>query len=539
MDNINKDNLIKFISYSIIVFLLSVILYLMYIDFLTETFNTSLNINYTTNDIYILKRDILINNQSAIVPATCTIDDIILDNTNECKINQHNFYAHNYSINNFTIQVLPDYMSAIPDVSNFTKYTYPNQKDRESLFYFLDKNNERAFDITNKYELCIIKYFNNYYKYNTNKLRKKYNTPSLNSPTPSYRDDDVITIFKDLLLLENSNSSDIFTYKSKYNDINDIKNNIIDIYNNIINPTNIKYNMIIEDTTNLTFYYDSPDSLNIYTFELNPHLKITFTNLLINYVNLPSNISKESIWSLYYVSELIPMELKDSINIVYSDNIKYPIVLPLATPNTNEWENNTINGVIDYFDTIFKNPNTKNIKILNINDEQIKNNMDRDAKTIVIDNLSNFINYIGVSKIISITDICVLYDTNTGLFESWVLTNLPNNIFAPLIIFSTIYDPNLCIDNKVYYDKMCMPSCPSDYKYDLGIVCLKDDPKIYLPNSPQCKKIDRFNRNLRNIPDVIQGIIKGCNPNNIKDYDDEQSARLSLSGVKKSNSLSL
>ena len=38
MDNINKDNLVKFISYFIIVFLLSIILYLMYIDFISETF---------------------------------------------------------------------------------------------------------------------------------------------------------------------------------------------------------------------------------------------------------------------------------------------------------------------------------------------------------------------------------------------------------------------------------------------------------------------------------------------------------------------
>jgi len=509
----------------------------MYIDFLTESFKSSLNINYTYNDIYVLKRDILINNQSGTVPATCTIDDIVLSNTNECKINQNNFYLNNYSVNSFTIQVLPDYSTNIPDKSNFTKYTYLNQKDRESLFYFVDKNNERAFDITNKYEMSIIKYFNNYYNYNTNKLRKNYNTPSLNIPTSINNKDDIITIIQYLLLLQPSSISDIFTYKSKYDDINDIKNYIIDLYNNITPVGDIKYNMIIEDTTNLTFYYDSPDSINIYAFELNPHIKISFTNLLIKYNDLPSYISKESIWSLSYISHLIPMELTDSINIVYSDNIKYPIVLSLATPNTLDWENNTTNGVIDYFNTIFKNPNTKNIKILNINDKQIKNNINRDVKTIIIDNLSNFINYIGVSKITSITDICVLYDTNTGLFESWVLTNLEDNILAPIIFFSTVYDPNLCVDNKVYFNKLCMPSCPLDYKYDLGIVCLKDDPKIYLPNSPQCTKINKLypGKNIKSIPDVIQGIIKGCNENNINDDD---STDITLSGVKKSNLLS-
>ena len=344
-------------------------------------------------------------------------------------------------------------------------------------------------------------------------------------------------MIQDLLLLQSSSISDIFTYKSKYDDINDIKNSIIDLYNNIIPVGDIKYNMIIEDTTNLTFYYDSPDSINIYAFELNPHIKISFTNLLIKYNDLPSYISKESIWSLSYISHLIPMELTDSINIVYSDNIKYPIVLSLATPNTIDWENNTTNGVIDYFNTIFKNPNTKNVKILNINDKLIKNNMNRDIKTIIIDNLSNFINYIGVSKITSITDICVLYDTNTGLFESWVLTNLEDNILAPIIFFRTIYDPNLCVDNRVYFNKLCMPSCPLDYKYDLGIVCLKDDPKIYLPNSSQCTKINRLytGRNIKSIPDVIQGIIKGCNPDNIKNDD---STDITLSGVKKSNLLS-
>ena len=117
--------------------------------------------------------------------------------------------------------------------------------DRESLFYFVDKNNKRPFDKNNKYELSIIKYFKNYNKFNTNKLRSTYNTPSSNIPTPSYINDDneIITIIKELLLLQSSTSSNPFIYTSKYDDINDIKSNIIDIYNNIINPNNIKYNI--------------------------------------------------------------------------------------------------------------------------------------------------------------------------------------------------------------------------------------------------------------------------------------------------------
>lgn len=306
-----------------------------------------------------------------------------------------------------------------------------------------------------------------------------------------------------------------FIYNSGYNfDINNIKQKIICLYDNLQDTSDINYNMIIEDNTNILFYYDSPDLMNVYSFELNPNITITFSNLILSFDNLPDNVTEGSLWSLYYVNNItIASTNVDPIIFSYTDNIKYPIILPLAIPITNNWKNNTVNGVLNYYNNLFKNPALNNINFIDIDNKVI---LDTPGYDIVEENLTTFLNYIGESNLITVTDICVIYDTNSNLFQSWIITNLPDpttkiNIITPLIFFTTIYDPMICPADMLYYDKKCMPACPNNYKYDLGLVCLKDDPKIYLPNSTQCNDLIKQTPNINAVPDIIKGIIKGCN----------------------------
>lgn len=588
MDNINKDNLVKFISYFIIVFLLSIILYLMYIDFISETFNSiserfsDVNINnkleyinliennssdaiehlssspdmrdnvdlLTPSIPYLLKKDILAeNNQLTVLDAKCLNNDIInvdpVNNSNiTCTINSNNLYLNSSGSNNFSIKVVPDGISSQSNDSKYTRFDYDvsltdlNNKDiselRKTYFYFTDvkmpskfENKPREFSYKSKYDIGILNYFNNHAKYknyiNSNTFNKLI-IPPIIEPTPQNPTNNnfnlINTYFsylQNLLLLSNSLVDSPFVYNSGYDfDINDIKFKLIKKYTTLLGSSSpIQFNMVINDNTNIKFFYDSLDIMNVYTFVLNPSVVITFNNLKLIFNTLPSNIVPGSIWSLYYVNEMIPMVTSDS-TYSYTDMFEYPIALPLATPTTQDWKNNKVNGVMNYYQDIFKRKGLINIKIMDpASDSKLLTN--KNGNDIVIKNLYDFIKILGNTQLLSITDIFVFYDPKTNDCESWVITSIIDDqtqepIIVPLITFNLNYEPINCPPGMLYHNHKCLPSCPQGYNYDLGLVCLNSTSSKYLPNSDMCKYINSLSLP-EPINPIIEGIKEGCDNN--------------------------
>jgi hypothetical protein len=578
MDNINKDNLVKFISYFIIVFLLSVVLYLMYIDFVSETFNSKtekfsdvniknklkyinlieekqnsnvvehLNTNqidpliFDPNAAYVLKKDLLSgDNQLAVTNAVCAVNDktLIKDGVTHCISNGDNMYLNSSGTNKFSIKVLPDGMYGTPNTDTmYAYYDYDvtisdlNNKDlyelRKSYFYFPDdkvssvySSTPRTFSYGNKYDTAIVNYFNNYSKYMNNIDLNVYNQLIDNqddNSTPSSSNISIIkkyySYLQSLLLLMNSKEQSPFVYNSGYSfDINDIKLNLIGKYSTLLldSSITIQYNMIINDTSNMVFFYDSPNNMNVYAFELNPNIVVTFSNLKLTFSKLPKNIKHGSIWSLMYVTSLTPIITPDVVY-TYSDLIEFPISLPLAIPTTNNWENNTTNGVIYYFQNIFKHGGLGNINIMDItnNDEPITNTT---GDQVAIQNLTNFVKLIGNTNIPSITDIFVLYDPKTYIFQSWIITNMidtttQEQIVAPLLYFNSMYSPINC-PTGMYYDNKCLPPCPGGFDYDLGLICLNSNSSNYFPDTPICNYINSIPLPTPVDP-TIAGIKLGC-----------------------------
>jgi hypothetical protein len=570
MDNINKDNLFKFISYFIIVFLLTTVLYLMYIDFITETFFNNYerfsdnNINYKLRKIhkieeltnvqvdtfnpfdplsidpnksYILKKDIVpTNNQPSITDSTCNVNDLTLNHNNKriCNINPINFYLNSSNSNKLLIKVLSDGLYSTPNSQNYSYYNYDAKitditppdylsKIRKTNFYFPDNNTptiyskSRTFDYSNKYDKQIINYFNNYTKYNN--YISYTNNPIINNlSSPSLTDTQLINTYfsymQNILLLSNSNKDTPFEYKSGYTfDINDIKQHLIGLYNDL--DKSLKINMIINDETTVSLYYDSVLNMNIYAFELNPSITITFTNLNLTFNSLPNNVTPNSVWSLYYVTKLTPVTSPDIV-FSYNDNIKYPIVLPFAIPPVDNWQGNPSNGVLYYFDNLFKNNVFSNSTFMDVtNNNSIITNTNNNQ--IVINNLTNFIKLIGNTNLLSITDVFFMYDPSTHIAQSWIITNMldqktQNNIIAPIIYLSTSYIPKFC-SAGLYYNGKCLPSCPKGFEYDLGLVCLNSNPQLYLPNTPTCSYINHLKLTpSTSIDPIMNGIMLGCDP---------------------------
>ena len=587
MDNINKDNLVKFISYFIIVFLLSLVLYLMYIDFLSETFfpktetfsdvnitnklkfidsidnkviptklTTKTNIEhladnnadlliYDKNAPFVLKKDLTSRDtQSGVTNAVCSINDIVIkDNNNKtkCKINQNNLYLSTSGSNKFSIKVLSDGMYTTPDSNNYSYYDYDvkisdiGNQDlgvlRRSYFYFPDKNvlsvydnNPRIFSHTNKYEMGILNYFNNYAKYNNAVDLTVYNEliiqPIENSSSTNNNLGLIKTYFtylRDMLLLSNSDSTSPFIYNSGYNfDINDVKLKLINMYMVLVlnNDTGIEINMEINDSTNIEFYYDNPNNMNVYTLELKPSVIITFTNISLIYDNIPNNITQGSIWSLYYLKQMTPNITSSSLY-SYTDTINYPIALSLATPNTTkDWENNKTNGVINYFQYIFKQGPLDNINIRDI----INNNVSiigTPGDQVVIQNLTKFIKTLGNMNLRSITDIFMLYEPNKSVGQAWAITNLIDNttqepIIAPLLHFDLIYAPSYCSNKSdMFFDNKCIPPCPTGFGYDFGLICLNSNTSNYLPGTSMCNYINSLTLPTP-IDPIISAIKMGC-----------------------------
>ena len=589
MDNIKYDTLVKFAAYSIIVFVLTLILYLMYINFLSETFfnvkkfnlkekfsdsdieeklkyinlieeksnaKSKKNIDISTNieqlsnvehlsnvlpdpNIpYILKRDILNSDKKlTITDAKCSINDKLLKNS--CMMNSYNFYLPSSSNNTFIIKVIPDGILS----TTSSQYTYnvnidiitssgsnsktPISIGRQTQFYFPSKDsielsdtNSRTFNISSKVEIAIIKYFNNYTRYK-NIINKTKNALLDGSPK---NDNPLISTYfsylSNLLLLKNSSANTIFKYNSGYTfDINDIKTNIIFLYNEIVNDTEntINVNLKIDDQTKINFMYDTPDNINVYSMELVPSITIIFSKFtLIFDPNMPANINKSSIWSLKYLISLQPNDNETDYVFIYNDTLYFPIAIPLATPNTSEWEYNNINGVLYYFKSLFAqsklDANSLVIKDLSNPKSIIK----LDGLSFAAQSLKNFINQLGNTYVANITDIFVLYDSPSQLLQSWIVTNIPDDttkefIISPLVAFDTTYNPYIC-DTGYYYNSKCLPQCPDGF-YDFGLVCLNNKMSNYLPESDMCKSNTITKIAPSTTEEILLGIKLGCDPN--------------------------
>jgi hypothetical protein len=324
---------------------------------------------------------------------------------------------------------------------------------------------------------------------------------------------------QNLLLLRNSLVDSPFVYKSGHSfDINDIKYRLIQKYKTLLTSSSpIRFNMIINDKTNVNFLYDSVDIMNVYTFVLNSNVVITFNNLKLIFNTLPNNIKPDSIWSLYYLNDMIPMVTSDS-TYSYIDSFEYPIVLPLATPITQNWENNTVNGVIQYFRYIFKHTGLININIMDpASDNKLVT--DKSGDDVVVKNLNDIINILGSTRLLSITDIFILYDPKTNICESWVITNIIDSatqipLKVPLIRLNLNYKPENCPPGMLYYNNKCLQSCPKGF-LDLGLTCLNSTSSNYLPNSDMCKYINGII-----LPEPIDPIIKGIKEGCAENYFD-------------------
>jgi hypothetical protein len=252
--------------------------------------------------------------------------------------------------------------------------------------------------------------------------------------------------------------------------------------------------------------------MNVYAFELNPAVTITFTNLKLTFSKLPKNIEVGSIWSLYYVTKMVPEVITNVSSYTYTDNIHYPIVLPLAIPSTNNWENNTTNGVVYYFNNTFKDGNLNSTNIIDIsNNNNIITGIS--GSEYAIKNLTNFIKLVGNTNLLSITDVFLIYNPLKDTVQSWAITNLKDDktnepIIAPLLYLSLMYTPKNCSNSLLYSDK-CIPSCPAGFNYDLGLICLNSNPSLYLPDSELCNYINDLSLT-KPINPIIEGIKLGC-----------------------------
>jgi len=228
MENINTDKLYKFISQASILFLLFLIIYLMYIDFirekmsnkkiyqssLQEKFNNLISnneqkITFDKNDLtgltlqnmkrkkldvienfmpvdpklkYIIKR-----NYSMINNAKCVFGDYSNIEQNNCHISISNFYPTSTYLNtSINIYPLPDFI-VDPDKNKNTFYAKIKNENGEILSYndyikpdgdnvinlgyksnyfnFSNSKSSRKFDLKNPLELKIIQYFARYIKY--------------------------------------------------------------------------------------------------------------------------------------------------------------------------------------------------------------------------------------------------------------------------------------------------------------------------------------------------------------------------------------
>lgn len=571
MDNINKDTLVKLISYFIIVFLLSMVLYLMYIDFLSETFfgkvdkfsNSNINqklkqidtnkveyfnqmnpLIFDPNAEYILKKDLLPSNvQNSVINAMCDVNDIQTSD-GKCRVNSNNFYLSSSASNRFSIKVLPLGTYTTPDSNNYSYYNYdvtitdvtPNDKlsiIRKTYFYFPDDNTStiynnipRNFTYLNKYDKGILNYFNNHAKYKNHlKFKGEPADPvisNINSPTQ----DDVNIIktyfsyLSDLLLLTNSPSTNKspFVYNSGYDfDFNKIKTKLISLYNNLINKNlSININMEINDATNIVFIYDSIINMNVYAIELNPSIVVTFNNIILTFdEKMPSNIKQGSIWSLNYITKLTPIDNNNELIFTYSDMIIYPLAIPLATPKmslTDDWLKNTTNGVIFYFENIFKGGKLNNVRIMDItkNNKEISDPGD----SVAINNLTELLKYIGNTNLINILDIFLLFDPKTNIAQTWVITDIIDDdtkkkIVAPLLYVSSVYSPINC-NSELNYDSKCVPKCPAGFDYDLGLICLNSNPKMYLPGTSFCNYINSLDSDSDDTSAAIYGLKLSC-----------------------------
>jgi len=519
----------------------------MYLDFLKENF-TDINLDideklkyinsikleesklelfieeYDTTQPYISKKNI-----SSMLPE-CNGNDmlIITPSSTICNSTPINLYL-NYG-ENFHIEVLPDgYLPGRKACNNneqfISKCNYnalikqvknqPIQIVRETYFNFPDSP-IRQFNYSNLNDKSIINYFNNYTKY-TNYINSTSN-PLLSSfciDNLSCNSNDMsiinnyFSIIQNLLLLKNT--SDItynsFTYNSGYSfDINTIKTNVIDLYSNLPNiPANSI--MYIDDKTSIKFLQDS--NKNVYTMELNPSVTIIFKNLSLGFNQTELDTSginnSASIWNLNYLNSLSPSETDVMYTYTYKPNpIYFPIVLPflIPTPTTTSTIWNTVNT----------NKNTDSIlTYISKLSPSIADKLSEAESN--INSVINTLTTKDGSSLLSIIDIFLLYDSESNLFQSFIVTNEESidskYMLYPVLNFSTTYTPTKCKNGTLYNDK-CLANCPSEFTYDLGEVCLNSNQNLYIPNSSIC---DYLNSHMSNINPTLQRLIDKCNPN--------------------------
>jgi hypothetical protein len=542
MDKINSDKLITFFSYGFIVFVLTSILYTMYLDFLYEKYfnikKFNLKEKFTDSDIdeklkyinlveetrenydisqpFILKKNISVNSP---VLATCNINDQ-LSNTPSgslCNIKQNNLYPINGG--HFYVTVMADgFINNGNDCSlniSSTVYDLPKciynqtyQTNRQTQFIFPDNNKPRPFTLTNIVEQSIINYFNNYVKYNNYISNTKniilstscsYNgTNYMCTPNDLTIINNYSTLLQNLLLLKNTPPS-IFpmSYNSGYTyDINTVKTNLLNIYNNLLanDNSNINYTMYINDTTSIKFLTDADK--NVYAMELHPSVVVTFTKLVLGFdlngLSTSGITDNTSIWNLNYLNMITPdSSVTNVIKYTYKpDPIYFPIALQFVLPNSNvlsnNWNTSAPTGVINYINNIFKASNTNVASDLNLINTPTTS---MSIPVQVTNNLQNYINILTNTNNVSlssITDIFAIYDGNTNLFQIYLVTNGYSNVknimtpSGPDIINSGMATPSISyqIYTLIKFKPTYIPNVCTSGSFYNGL-CLPQCPPEY------------------------------------------------------------
>ena len=69
----------------------------------------------------------------------------------------------------------------------------------------------------------------------------------------------------------------------------------------------------------------------------------------------------------------------------------------------------------------------------------------------------------------------------------------------------------MCKWNIIY--GICLPNCPKEYPYDIGIACLSNNKNLYLPNSTLCNYLNNNSGVLSGADPIIQGLVASCSNN--------------------------
>ena len=571
MEPINSDKLINFTYYSIILSGLFIIIYMMYVDYISEKMsnnnikNNNNNDNNNKNNNIIKTDNILRSNQilnnvsnpvlndestqikeqfnsvdpslnyiikrnySNIEHASCIKSDITSEDYNKCYMKASLFYPLETVEKTYTISTLPytifdpvtnkdTYYANITNISNPLKYNGLGQY-RDTNFIISNEEVNRNLSKDGELETIIIDYIKRYLTY--------YNKINSESPINIILDDNYIANLRNIILLQSSrffnNTLRSYTITDIYSGIQRLINNFEKFYND---PEFTNTDLSITNNTKLVVliipntYSNNIKTNIVYSLILKIYVSIKITNLTpLDSSNNSSNIN--SFDTLINNFHHFIYDKDKSYLYTEEKEILFPIMLNFDLPkridiNTVNLDDDTwINNIILYMNTLLIDHQLlirNKIKISN-NENPIDLIINKLKKIKVepglINNISNiFVIYVPKNNI---------FDDFNGTFDLKIeIDNLSDNKeLISIAHFNNKYNPVFCSNiNTSIYNFKCLPKCPPNYNIDLGLVCLKSDISNYTPDSDLCKSIESFPDIIKNNVEpgsILDGVIQACN----------------------------